>query len=473
MIKGIGLQNRELNLSASGRVVNSPAINRAAQNNLTAEASSNVTFSESTEAIAAIYNITPVRHAAGSQVNAALQSQALDALHAKGVGMNGIGSALLSTLVSQRADSVISIPASDAGNSDTRSAIALDITTQSGVSVSLQMTRQSKGVEIELKTAQGKLSEDEAQAISQLSGALQKTLDGLDDGNGHVDIGDLLAFNTQQLKSIDLKTDLRSGDTVLQSLNLHADDQSRWLAFHNADASFRLTTDMRHLSQTGSAAQQQSALAQWSDKFDKAAQRGQGDRAALGLFKAGFTQLNSTRAATGQKPEAPQAITVGANAAKAGAISGLADFSAIYQQTARASNPMKPEEEDTFGLTLAQQSSQQQNGDQQTLTQDGVFTFNASFHTALSPGQPLALTEQKSSQNYQYHQIHDEERTSTTVTQDDKGNLSAQFSQQLKQHESVKTYQLAKLIDSMDTPHSESHTGSRRYAPAGYLKDVN
>ena len=471
MINGIGPGSfSSLHLSsASARVTSSTAANATRQNSLTADASAKVTFSEATDAISAVYQMTPARVTASSHVSSDLQTQAIGALRSTGVSMNGIGSALLSALTQQRDDVTISVPASGGAQTDTQSAVALEITTQSGVSLTLQMTRQQDGVAVALKTTHGKLNDDEAAAIAKLSGALEKTLSGLDNGNGKLDVGDLLSFDSNQLASVDLKTDLRRDGEVIQSLNLHADNSARWLGFHNADASFKLTTDMRSLAQASNAGQQQSALAQWSAKFDQAASRGHGDRAALALFKQGFESLNSTSAAAGVAMRTPQAITVGAHAAQAGAISGLADFSASYHQTARSSNPLKPEEEDTFALDVAQRSSQQKNGDTQRMTQETLFQLNASFHTALNAGTPLALSEDKASQNYHYHQIHDETRSTTEVTQDAQGNLTARFAQQLTQQETVKTYQLAKLIDSSSTPHSEKSAWTRHYSPAMYL----
>ena len=69
---------------------------------------------------------------------------------------------------------------------------------------------------------------------------------------------------------------------------------------------------------------------------------------------------------------------------------------------------------------MAQRSSQQKNGDTQRMTQETLFRLNASFHTALSASS-LALNETKESQNYHYHQIHDETRSTTEVTQDAQG----------------------------------------------------
>ncbi|WAH61802.1 hypothetical protein LZ023_40305 (plasmid) [Pseudomonas silvicola] len=78
------------------------------------------------------------------------------------------------------------------------------MTTQSGIEVSLQMTRQQGGLVVELNTSGGKLNSDEATAISQLSDGLQKALDGLDAGTTQLDISDLMKFDTSQLKSVDL-----------------------------------------------------------------------------------------------------------------------------------------------------------------------------------------------------------------------------------------------------------------------------
>ena len=178
MINGIGPGSfSPLHLSsASARVNSSTASNATRQNSLTADASAKVTFSEATDAISAVYQMTPARVTASTPLSPDMQTQAMGALRSSGVSMNGIGSALLSALTQQRDDVTISVPASGGAQTDTRSAVALEITTQSGVSLTLQMTRQQDGVAVALKTTHGKLSDDEAAAIAKLSGALDKTL---------------------------------------------------------------------------------------------------------------------------------------------------------------------------------------------------------------------------------------------------------------------------------------------------------
>jgi hypothetical protein len=470
MLNGIGSSVLR-NLITSNAVV-TPSINpKTAQNALTAEASTKVTFSEASEAIAAIYKIVPAQVQSSVDVTSSLQAQLNGAAQSKGVGMNGLGSTLLSNLASNRGDVTLSVPATEAitgAQSSSQSALALTITTQSGVQVSLQMTRQQGGMVVELKTSGGQLNSDEAAAIGQLSAGLQKTLEGLDASTTQLDISDLMKFDSAQLKSVDLKTDLRSGSNVTQSLNLHADDQARWLGFHNGDVSIKLDTDVAKLTQAGSATQQQAALDQWTTKFDQAASRGHGDRDMLALFKDSFRALNTTEGKAGESINTQRVKSIDANAAKSGAISGLADFSASYQQTPISGNPYKPEEEDAFALNVAQKTTSQQHGDTQELTQQTLFKLKASFHTALDSASAAKLTEQKSSQNYQYHLIDDEERSQTAVTQNKQGELTALYSQQLTQNETVKTYQLAQLIASVATPHSVKSDDTRAFAAAQF-----
>ncbi|MXP55399.1 hypothetical protein FD737_20265 [Pantoea sp. Seng] len=467
MLNGIG--NSVLrNLISAGLSVNTTANSNAAQNHLQAEASTKVTFSEASEAIAAIYKIVPAQVQNSGTISSNLQAQLNAASQSGGVGMNGIGSSLLKGLVQSGDNVTLSVPATSSANgtSNSQSAVALTVTTQSGIEVSLQMTRQQAGLVVELNTSGGKLNSDEATAISQLSDGLQKALDGLDAGTTQLDISNLMKFDNSQLQSVDLKTDLRNGDNVTQSLNLHADDKERWLGFHNGDVSIKLDTDVSKLTQAGSAEQQAAALDQWSAKFDQAATRGHGDRDMLNLFKASFRALNTTQGQASHSVNTQRVISIDANATKNGAISGLADFSASYQQTPRSDNPYKPEEQDTFSLDVAQQTRSQQHTDSQDLTQDTLFKLKASFHTALDSDGAAKLTALKSSQNYRYHLIDDEERSQTVVSQNKKGELAAQTTQQLTQHETVKSYQQAKLIDSVEIPHSEKNVSSQNYARA-------
>lgn len=467
MLNGIGSSVLRNLISTSHSVTTSTPRNASASM-LSAEAATKVTFSEASDEIAAVYKIVPAQVQRSVAASSGLQAQLQGAAQAGGVGMNNIGSTLLSNLVKNRDNVTLSLPAIESAGASqpSQSAVALTITTQSGIEVSLQMTRQQEGLAVELNTRGGQLSNAEAAAIGQLASGLQQTLTGLDADRTQLDFSDLMKFDAATLKSVDLKTDLRNGSNVMQSLNLHVDDRERWLGFHNGDVSIKLDTDLTRLTQAGSAEQQAAALDQWSTKFDQAASRGHGDRAMLDLFKASFRTLNTTAGQANHSINTQRNIAIDANAAKNGAISGLADFSASFQQTPRSGNPYRPEEQDTFSLDVAQQTRTQQQGDEQNLTQDTLFRLKASFHTALDSEGAVKLTALKASQNYRYHLINDEERSQTQVNQNNKGDLTAHKVQQLSQHETVKHYQLAKLIDTVEIPHSEKQESSQRYARA-------
>lgn len=107
------------------------------------------------------------------------------------------------------------------------------------------------------------------------------------------------------------------------------------------------------------------------------------------------------------------------------------------------------------------------------MTQQTLFKLKASFHTALDSVSAVKLTEQKSSQNYKYHLIDDEERSQTSVTQNKKGDLTANYAQQLTQNETVKSYQLAKLIDSVQIPHSVKSESTCSFAAAQFDAQLN
>ncbi len=96
---------------------------RPGKNSLTADASAKVTFSEATDTISAVYQMTTARVTASTPLSPDMQTQAMGALRSSGVSMNGIGSALLSALTQQRDDVTISVPASGGAQTDTQSAV--------------------------------------------------------------------------------------------------------------------------------------------------------------------------------------------------------------------------------------------------------------------------------------------------------------------------------------------------------------
>jgi len=176
-------------------------------------------FGSQSSEIAEIYSISPQKRVTTPAGMNSTQIQSLmHGLMTSGpaIGFNGLGSVLLSQLQDNPGDLPQVLTISQIGESAVRagqdSAVALTIATRTDVTVSLSLTRQSNGTAVEIKTS-GTLSQDESEAIAGLGEAFQKALTGLAQQPPKMDLSDLTKFDGSILQSVDLKTDIRSGDT--------------------------------------------------------------------------------------------------------------------------------------------------------------------------------------------------------------------------------------------------------------------
>ncbi|MCU6172444.1 hypothetical protein KWH72_22835, partial [Enterobacter bugandensis] len=154
------------------------------------------------------------------------------------------------------------------GDNDKAAAVALGIVTQSGVKVSVSLSRQQDGIVAQIQTSHGDLVENEALAISGLADAFQAALDGLSAQPPVVNIDGLTQFDNTILKSVDLNTDVRQGNDSLQSLNYQSDNVSRGLSYKDSSVSFQLNTDLSHPEVLGTYGQQIRALSAYEQQLD-------------------------------------------------------------------------------------------------------------------------------------------------------------------------------------------------------------
>jgi len=83
--------------------------------------------------------------------------------------------------------------------------------------------------------------------------------------------------------------------------------------------------------------------------------------------------------------------------------------------------------------------------------------LSAAWHEALDPSIPLALNAMKSSQNYYYHLLDNDEESATTLNFNGHGQLaSVGQHEQVNNRETVKKYVLGKLVDQTVTPEAYS-----------------
>ena len=441
-----------------------PGISARAASNAasSASASAKVTFGSQTPEIAAVYSLSPKALSASValQHNASLTGLMQSVSGGSVSAFASLGSALLGTLNDSREDITQALSGVGMGTEGAPrdAAVALSIVTQSGSTVSLIMTQQREGLAIEMKTHGEALSDDEAAAVANLSGALEKTLNGLGQQPPQLDLLGLTNFDSSVLKSIDLKTDLRNSESTLQSLNFHADDKTRSVAYEDGEFSLEMSSDLSHPTLTGNAVQQQSALSAWDYKLDKARRAGHGDRDQMAVLKSVFHALNSHTDSETAAISDSKAIRIGDNGASQ--LSGLHDFSLSLSltQTQKSANPARGEENDRFAYS-ASQSTEERAGSNgaKTVKQTTHSHLSAAWHEALDPSIPLALNEMKSSQNYYYHLLDNDEENSTTLNYNDRGQLAnVSQNEQVNNRETVKKYVLGKLVDQTVTPEAYS-----------------
>ncbi|WP_342322193.1 hypothetical protein AAEY27_18120 [Kosakonia sp. BYX6] len=464
MINGLNFTSL---LTSSARVNSSVQVGataRATSNNAASasqSASAKVMFGSQTQQIAAVYSLSPKKIDASLSLQQNAQLQGLMTL-ASGSGsvsaFAGLGSALLSHLKDNREDVTQALSGAALGvtKASSESAVTLDIVTQSGSTVHLVMTEQDDGMAVELKTEGEALNDDEAAAVANLSGALEKTLRGLGQQPPQLDIAGLTRFDSRMLKSVDLKTDMRNDQGTLQSLNFHADDKTRTVAYEDADFSLKMSSDTANSTLTGNYAQQQSALSAYDDKFDKARIAGHGDRDQMAALKSVFRALNSNADADKKVNTTSKEIRIGDNGASQ--LSGLNDFSLSLTQTEKAINPARSDEKDRFAYTASQSTEEsQRSSGEKVVVQTARSHLSAAWHAALDPSIPLALNTMKSSQNYTYHLLENDEASTTTLDYNGRGQLAnVGYHEQVNNRETVKKYVLGKLIENTLTPEQYS-----------------
>ncbi|RTD84015.1 hypothetical protein EJO68_33295 [Variovorax atrisoli] len=325
--------------------------------------------------------------------------------------------------------------------------INLSIKTAGGATVELSLASQADGMAVQVAVSGGELNESERKALADLSGAFQDAIDGLNALPPKLALEGLTNFNTKELLSIDFKASLKTdGKGAIQAVDFHADSRTRALSASGPSGTVKVDVDLSQPAILGSAPQQARAIARYLQQVDMAGGRGRGDAALVSMFKDAFSQLNSNYGEKTALPghEAPTAISL--NAGDHGLLSGLADFNASMTQVPDASNPMRPDEVDTFRYTLSQKTSVSgKDPRNRTIHQDRQAELDASFHRALSPGAQLLLTAAKESQFYEFVQISDQANASTDISYEDGTRTRASVGQSARQSTHVQRYLMAKL----------------------------
>lgn len=378
---------------------------------------------------------------------------------ATAVRFQGLGAALLNRFSvdgSNFSQSVRQATASDgldpAKNANNQ--FSLSIKTASGALVNVTLGSDNQALGVQIEVTQGSLNETERAALAKLSDGFQKAIDGLTEQPPRIDLGGLTKFDTSVLSSVDLHARLASSEG--QTLDFHADSQQRSVKSTGIAGTVDISVDMSKRAMLGSTTQQQQALNQYLKQFDSAKVRGNGNETLMSMFKDAFSALNTNygEAATTQKSNAPAPIFFSLSGTDKNMLTGLADFTASVTQTPKTTtNPLRPDETDTFAYQVSQTSSVTGNSAMdRAISQKQQSHLVASYHKPLASGLELHLTTLKASQNYTYTQI-DDKATSATEIQYRKGALvSATLNQSASTSSHVAKYVRGALESDTTTP---------------------
>jgi hypothetical protein len=307
---------------------------------------------------------------------------------------------------------------------------------------------------VEVKVSGGELNDAERKALTQLSSAFQDAIDGLGDVPPKLSFGGFTDFDRKVLSSVDFTARSKvDGKGAIQAVDFHADAKARSLSASGPSGTVKVDVDLSQPAILGNATQQAQAVARYLRQADAAGSRGRGDATLVAMFKDAFSQLNSNYGVTAPLAgrEAPGVIAL--NAGDHSLLSGLADFNASMVQAPDASNPMRPEEVDTFSYKLSQDTSVTgKDPRNRTIHQDQKAQLVASFHRALSPDATLLLTAAKESQFYEFVQIDDEAKASADITYKDGARTDATVTQSARQSTRVQRYLMGKLESDTTVP---------------------
>lgn len=339
-------------------------------------------------------------------------------------------------------------------HTDADNQITLSIRTASGATVELSLGSQDEGLAVQVQVSGAELTEAEHAALVQLSGAFQEAIDGLGAVPPRLALKGLAAFDPAVLSSVDFQARIETDDKgAIDAVEFHADARSRSVSATGPSGTVKVDVDFSNPAILGNAAQQAQAMARYLQQFDAAGSRGRGDTALVAMFKDAFTQMNSDYGVTAPVEGRAATGVLALNAGDHSLLSGLADFSASMVQASEASNPMRPEELDTFSYQVSQSTSVM-GGDprNRTIHQEQQAQLSASYHRSLSPELSLFLTLAKESQFYEYIEIDDEAKVSTDVAYKDGVRIDASVEQSARQSTRVQRYLMGKLESDTTFP---------------------
>ena len=335
--------------------------------------------------------------------------------------------------------------------------ISLSIKTASGALVDITLGSDDDGLGVQVNVSKGTLSDADRKALAGLAEGFQKAIDGLTAQPPKLDLSGMTKFDTSVLSSVDLHATL--GTTNTQTLDFHADANTRSVKSTGVAGTVDISVDMSKRALLGTESQQKQALNSYLKQISSAGNR---DESLMNMFKDAFTALNCNygETATTYKSGGAEPVYFSLTKTDKNMMTGLADFTASVSQTpVDSTNPMRPDETDTFSYQVSQTSTITGTGTQdRNITQKQQSHLAASYHASLTPGLKLNLTSDRNSQNYLYYQIDDKAESTTSVQYHKGALMSASVAQSSSNSTHIQKYVKGALESDITTPEITSKT---------------
>ncbi|WP_447866172.1 hypothetical protein [Rahnella bonaserana] len=453
------------------------AVSTAASQQQASTAQSSAVMIGQTDTTSPVYNITkPVlvwERSSSDLMSSKLASNFSNAGNA--ARFTGLGAALLERFTTdsssysqsvmkqtsaQSASSAANVAAQTQLHTKADNQISLSIKTASGALVDITLGSDDDGLGVQVNVSKGTLSDADRKALAGLAEGFQKAIDGLTAQPPKLDLSGLTKFDTSVLSSVDLHATL--GTTHTQTLDFHADATTRSVKSAGNAGTVDISVDMSKRALLGTDSQQKQALNSYLKQISSAGNRGNADESLMAMFKDAFTALNSNYGdtATTYKSRGSEPVYFSLTKTDKNMMTGLADFTASISQTpVDTTNPMRPDETDTFSYQVSQASTITGTGTQdRNITQKQQSHLVARYHQSLTPGLQLNLTSDRNSQNYLYYQIDDKSESTTSVQYHKGALVSASVDQSASHLTHIQKYVKGALESDITTPESTSKT---------------
>jgi len=371
-----------------------------------------------------------------------------------GARFAGLGAALVGQFAAEGVDFAQAVSTRGAQGSD-GTAFSLSVTTASGKTVTFALTGSDGELQVR---ARGSATLDDAEraAVAKLADGFQAAIDGLAGSPPKLDLAALAAFGKHAFASVDVTASVASANRAPVTLAFHADTGGRTLKLTSAEGVVDIGVDASSGAILGTASQRDRAMANVLSEVDKATARGHGDRFLAAMFKDAFRQLH---AADDVPSGTTRPMAASLSKAEHAMLSGLADYHASIVQTAVASNPYRADEKDAFSYDTSQATRIGEGGMRnRELSQRRDTHLLASFHSPLTVGGTLSLTDDPLSQNYLYTQIDDRASSLAEIGYRDGKLVKASLTLSASQSTHQMKYVFGRLVDETTTPASRTST---------------